>query len=91
MLDFLDYGLFLHAINDNFMIARGIDFSLARKDTPSSVDGFGDICGYDGSDKVRQVFEDWISLGNIVELFVLDWVQFLCFVFSFVVLLVDFL
>jgi hypothetical protein len=71
------------------VIARGINFTLAGKDTASSVYWLGNICGHDGGDKVGQVFKGWISLGNIIELFVLDWVQFLCFVFSFIVFLVN--
>ena len=89
MFDFLDYWLVLNAIDHNLMIARGINFTLTWKDTASSIDWFGNICGHDGGDKVRQVFKGWISLGNIIELFVLDWVQFLCFVFSFIVFLVN--
>ena len=82
---------FLDTVSSNFVIAGSIDSLLAWKNTTSCVNCLGNISWGNGSDEIRQILEDWVSFGDVIDLLVLNGVELLLFFVGFFIFLVDLL
>lgn len=91
VLDLLNDLFFLDTVSSNFVIAGSIDSLLAWKNTTSCVNCLGNISWGNGSDEIRQILEDWVSFGDVIDLLVLNGVELLLFFVGFFIFLVDLL